>query len=72
MATLNVRNIDGRAAERIKAGARARGWTAGRYLAALVDLHDAMRALADTPTADGRWQQIAVELEALGLETRHL
>lgn len=69
MTTLNVRNIDDQAAERIKRAAHARGMTVGQYLAKLIDLHDAMRALADTPTSDGRWRQVAVELEGLGLQT---
>lgn len=62
--TLNVRGIDAGAAERIRRAAAARGLTLGAYLAALVQLHDAMRARADHGDA-----KIAGELEALGLGT---
>lgn len=66
---LNIRGIDAGAVERIRRAAASRGWTHGEYVARLVDLHDAMRALADTETPDGRWEQVATELEALGLQT---
>lgn len=39
MATLNVRPIDAEAASRIKRSARARGMTAGVYLARVSQLH---------------------------------
>lgn len=67
--TLNVRGIDEQTVARLKRGAQARGWTLAQYLSALVSLHDAMRALADTPTPDGRWEQVATELQAIGLDT---
>lgn len=70
--TLNVRGIDSEVVERLKRGSQARGWTLAQYLAALVSLHDAMRALADTSTAGpmgDRWVQVQTELEALGLAT---
>lgn len=69
MTTLNIRNIDEDAVARLKRGSQARGWTLAQYVSALALLHDAMRALADTPTPDGRWEQVQTELTALGLET---
>jgi hypothetical protein len=63
--TLNVRGIDANAAERIKRAAAARSMTIGQYLARLVDLHDAMRALADS----GEHDQARTELETRGLQT---
>lgn len=70
-----MRGIDATAAARIKAGAAARGLTIGAYLAQLVALHDAMRALADAgqdrcfavecPAVAG----LRAELTALGLQT---
>ncbi len=67
--TLYVRGMDEFDAARIKRAAEARGWTIAKYLGALISLHDTMRALADTPTPDGRWEQVRTELEALGLNT---
>ena len=64
-----VRGLDAETLARLKRGAQARGWTMAEMIRALVLLHDRMRALADTETPDGRWGQIAVELEALGLTT---
>lgn len=46
MATLNIRNIDDDAAERIKRAAAARQMTLGAYIAALADLH---RRAVDAP-----------------------
>ena len=68
--TLNIRKIDPATVERLKRAASARGWTLAEYIARLADLHDAMRALADTQTPDGRWEQVATELQSLGLETQ--
>lgn len=50
--------------DRMARAARVRGMSQDRYLRALLDLHDAMRARADAGD-DG----ISVELEALGLQT---
>lgn len=46
-------------------GARVRGMTQAAYLAALLDLHDAMRARADAGS-----DEIQAELEARGLQTQ--
>lgn len=54
---------------RLKRAAGARGMSYGEYVEALLGLHDVMRALADTSTPDGRWEQVSTELRALGLET---
>jgi hypothetical protein len=67
--TLNIRKIDADAAARAKRAASARGLTLGEYFARLVDLHDAMRALADTETADSGLERVCVELAVLGLDT---
>ena len=67
LTTLNIRNIDADAVARAKRAAAARDMTIGEYVARLVDLHDAMRAFADTAHAEG--YQVATELEALGLAT---
>ncbi len=50
--------------DRMARAARVRGMSQDRYLRALLDLHDAMRARADAGD-DG----IGIELEALGLQT---
>jgi hypothetical protein len=63
--TLNIRGIDAKAVARAKAAATARGMTLGEYIAAVIVLHDAMRALADS----GRHDQVVAELKTLGLET---
>ncbi len=65
----NIRNLDADTFARIKAAARARNMTIGAYLAALVDLHDVARALADTPEVHGGLPQLDIELHALGLQT---
>lgn len=49
---------------RFRAAAGGRGMTHARYLAALVALHEAMRA-----AADGGDEAVAAELEKLGLST---
>ena len=67
--TLGLKNVSIDTHSRFARGAAVRGCTQAEYLTALLDLHDRMRALADTPTSDGRWEQIATELEALGLQT---
>ena len=64
-ATLNIRGIDAQAAARIKRASSARGMTLAAYLAALVDLHDAMRSLADS----GKHGQVRTELETRGLQS---
>lgn len=64
-----IRNVDADARGRLSRGAAMRGMTQAEYLGRLLDLHDTMRALADTPTSDGRWEQVATELESLGLQT---
>lgn len=66
---LAIKGMPAHVAERFRRGARARNITQAEYLDRLLDLHDQMRALADSPTSDGRWQQVATELEALGLQT---
>lgn len=69
LTTLNIRNIDADAVARAKRAAASRDMTIGEYVARLVDLHDAMRALADSQTSDGRWEQVETELATLGLAT---
>lgn len=68
MATLNVRNLDDDTYRRLKAAGRLRGMTAAQYIAALVRLHDAIRAIADHVETD-TGAQLQTELRALGLET---
>ena len=64
-AALNIRHMDRNARERISRGARARGMTLGQYVEALVDLHDAVRDLADGPRSPA-----AIHiLKSLGLES---
>lgn len=63
--TLNIRGIDSEAVERAKRAAALRGWTIGRYVAALTALHDAVRQRADAGD-----DALQAELVALGLETR--
>ena len=67
--TIAIRSVDDAIAERFARNAAARGMSQAQYLAALVELHSTMRALADSPTSDGRWQQVQTELESLGLQT---
>ena len=69
MANVIIRNFDPDARERIKRASQARGMTMGEYLSRCAEAVDRMRALADTPTSDGRWEQVGVELESLGLQT---
>ena len=66
---LRIRSVFIDTAERFARNAAARGMPQSEYLTALVEMHDRMRALADTPTSDGRWLQVGAELEALGLQT---
>ena len=66
-AALNIRHMDRSARERLSRGARARGMTLAQYVQALVDLHDAMRALADTEHRDSL--HVLAELRRLGLES---
>lgn len=68
MPALSIRKIDDDVLARFNSAAKARGWTQGKYLAQLVALHDAMRALADNEEMDA-FCKVAPELEALGLET---
>lgn len=69
MPDIHIRNFPIDTRERLNRAAAARGMNMGQYIAALIDLHDAMRHLADTETSDGRWEQVRTELEALGLQT---
>lgn len=69
LTTLNIRNIDATTVALAKQAAASRNMTLGEYFARLVDLHVEMRALADSQTNDGRWEQVATQLEALGLST---
>jgi len=62
--TMNVRGITPWTRTRIRHAARARGMTIAAYLAALVELHDRIRVLAD----DGDLT-MTDELETLGLQT---
>lgn len=62
--TLNIRNIDRRAVERIKRAAHLRDMTVGEFLAHLIDIHDAVRAHADAGDA-----ALQAELVARGLQT---
>src|SRR5688500_17913246 len=62
---LLVRGIDGRSLERFKVAAGARALKYSDYLSALVDLHDAMRHLADS----GDQPEVAKILDELGLST---
>lgn len=62
--TLYLRNLDARAAERIRTAAGARDMTLPEYIARLVDLHEIVRARADAGD-DG----LQAELVALGLQT---
>lgn len=64
LTTLNVRNIERDAVERIKRAAAARDLTVGAYLARLVTLHDIARQRADSGD-DG----LMAELVAIGLQT---
>lgn len=64
-AALNIRHMDRNARERLSRAARARGMTLAQYVTALVDLHDAIRDLADGPS-----DPAAIRiLSALGLES---
>lgn len=67
--SIAIRGVSADTLAQFRRGAAMRGSSQAQYLAALVELHARMRALADTPTADGRWGQVATELEALGLQT---
>ena len=58
-----TRSISSETRERIRHAARARGMTIAQYLAALVELHDRIRALAD----DGDLT-MTDELDMLGLQ----
>ena len=57
-----LRKVPAAVARRFRAAAGGRALTHAQYLAALVELHDALRALAD-----GGDERIAAELERLGL-----
>lgn len=62
-----ISGADPNTIQRLRRAARIHGMEQAEYLAALLDLHDRMRALADTLTSDGRWEQVGTELELLGL-----
>lgn len=68
LTTLNIRKIDTDAVARAKRAAASRDMTLGEYVARLVDLHDAMRALADDYEQVGS-PAVGTHLEALGLAT---
>jgi hypothetical protein len=57
-----LRRVPREAARRFRGAAGARGMTHAQYLAALVELHVAMRA-----RADGGDAELAAELERMGL-----
>lgn len=57
-----LRRVPSATAKRFRAAAGGRGMTHAQYLAALVALHDAMRALAD-----GGGDQVRAELDRQGL-----
>ena len=59
-----LRSVPRATAQRFRAAAGGRGLTHAQYLAALVQLHEAMRG-----RADGGDPEIAAELERLGLTT---
>jgi hypothetical protein len=59
-----LRSVPRATAQRFRAAAGGRGMTHAQYLAALVQLHEAMRARADGGDGD-----LAAELEQLGLTT---
>ena len=59
-----LRSVPRATAQRFRAAAGGRGMTHAQYLAALVQLHEAMRARADGGDGD-----LAAELERLGLTT---
>src|SRR4051794_17586782 len=59
-----MRRVPARSAARFRGAAGGRGLTHGQYLAALVDLHERMRGLAEQGN-----QAVAQELETLGLAT---
>lgn len=59
-----LRKVPTAVAMRFRAAAGGRGMTHAQYLAALVALHEAMRA-----AADGGDETVAAELEKLGLST---
>ncbi len=64
MSTLYIRNLPDDVVQRIHRASSARQMTLAKYIAALVKLHDAMRAHADSGQAD-----IEAELTVLGLQT---
>src|SRR5262245_25902771 len=59
-----LRKVPTAVAMRFRAAAGGRGMTHAQYLAALVALHEAMRA-----AADGGDEAVSAELEKLGLST---
>jgi hypothetical protein len=59
-----LRRVPKETAARFRGAAGARGFTHAQYLAALVQLHEAMRA-----KADGGDQALAEQLEQLGLSS---
>jgi len=69
LVSVNFRNVPAEYRDRLTRAATLRGWTIAEYMCRLMDLHDVTRALADTTTSDGRWEQVATELESLGLQS---
>jgi hypothetical protein len=59
-----LRRVPRPIAQRFRASAGGRGMTHAQYLAALVELHEAIRNRADSGNGD-----LATELEQLGLST---
>jgi hypothetical protein len=59
-----LRRVPAKVAHRFRGAAGARGFTHAQYLAALVELHEAMRQRADGGDAD-----VAAILDQLGLST---
>jgi hypothetical protein len=62
---LMLRRVPAATAKRFRQAAGGRGLTHAQYLAALVELHDAMRGLAD----EAGEERVRAELERLGLTT---
>ena len=63
LTTLNVRNIDRRAVERIKASAAARRMTLGEYIDRLSQLHTACLLIGPEP------EYVEATLEEVGLQS---
>ena len=64
--TLNIRGIEVATVTALKRSAQARGWTLARYIKALVELHEGLRAAAEH---EGPEAPIGAHLEAYHLLT---